>query len=412
MTASATDIGAGQAAARVRQSATIASVFVGLAVGYPSVFGATSTAFLLPLTAAFGWGRLIPSLMFTCAMFGVSVASLVLGRVMTRFGAPSTAAASSVGLSVALLALSRMTGSVPLALGLAFVAGLLGSGTGIGLYVSVMPPLFVRRLGLALGCAVVGQSVGSILMPSMVVAITAASGWRAAYVGLAAVHLVVTLTVALLLRSLGGGAATARRLDRPTIDMSPAAALRSPTFWTLAVVIFLQTVAMFGMTVHLFPIFADRGVAAAYLPSLLIMVSIGMAVGRLGAGILIDRQDARRVAASLFALGASGIAWLAVAHGATRLDMALPPLLIGLALGGESDILAYLTRRYFGLKHYPVIYNRLLVGFFLGSMTGPVVVGWSFDHLARGPLPLWLLAGSAALAAVGALLLPRVPSLE
>ena len=391
---------------RSRQAATIATVFIGLSVGYPSVFGATSTAFVLPLTREFGWGRLVPSLMFTCAMLGVCVASFFLGRVIERIGAAATAAISSVGLAVALMLLSRLDGAVAPAFALALAAGLLGSGTGVGLYVSTVPAWFSRRLGLALGVSVVGQSLGSVLMPWAVLSVTATAGWRTAYWALGLVHLTVTLIVAAVMRMMAPPRAVAT--DAPVADgMTPGTAFRAPGFWALALVIFLQTLAMFGMTVHLFPIYADRGVAATGLPILLLLVSLGMALGRLGAGVLLDRLDPRHVAAALFALGAMGIAWLALTTTASRFDMWVPTLLIGLALGGESDILAYLARRYFGLRHYATIYNRLLIGFFLGSMAGPVIVGWSFDNLAHGPLALWLLTGSATLAAFGALALPR-----
>ena len=391
---------------RLSQGVTLTSVFVGLAVGYPSVFGATSTAFVLPLTHAFGWGRLVPSLMFTSAMLGVCLASLVLGRVIERIGVPVTAAVSAVGLGVALLLLSRLTGSRSEAFAIAFVAGLLGSGTGVGLYVTIVPRQFSRRLGLALGVAVVGQSLGSILMPWLVVSTTASAGWRTAYVLLAVVHVTVSLVVAVAIGTILRQRSTQAVPCVAADGTAPGAASRTSAFWGLAFVIFLQTLAMFGITVHLFPIYADRGVAAAHLPMLVLLVSIGMALGRLGAGLLLDRADARRVAATLFALGAAGIAWLALTKAASRLEMWGPTLLIGLALGGESDILAYLARRYFGLRHYAVIYNRLLIGFFLGSMVGPLVLGWSFDNLPRGPLALWLLAASAGLAAVSALALP------
>ena len=251
---------------RGRQAATIATVFVGLAVGYPSVFGATSTAFVLPLTREFGWGRLIPSLMFTCAMLGVCVASFFLGRVIERIGAAATAAISSVGLAVALILLSRLEGAVEPAFALAFAAGLLGSGTGVGLYVSTVPASFSRRLGLALGVSVVGQSIGSVLMPWIVISITATAGWRTAYVALGLIHLTVTLIVAAAMRTVARAPVIAT--GAPLRDgVSPRSAFLSPAFWGLAIVVFLQTLAMFGMTVHLFPIYADRGIAAGSLPN-------------------------------------------------------------------------------------------------------------------------------------------------
>ena len=77
-------------------------------------------------------------------------------------------------------------------------------------------------------------------------------------------------------------------------------------------------------------------------------------------------------------------------------------------MGSESDIIAYMARQLFGLRHYAVIFNRLLVGFFIGAMLGPLLLGWAFDHLADPRLGLWALASSCALATLIAATLPRV----
>ena len=109
------------------------------------------------------------------------------------------------------------------------------------------------------------------------------------------------------------------------------------------------------------------------------------------------------------------VAWLATLTPATvgvGAAMLLPPMLVGVALGSETDILAYFGRRLFGLAHYAVIYNRLLIGYFLGTMAGPLVLGWAFDHLAQPRTGLWVLAASCGLATVVALALPPVRHLR
>lgn len=375
--------------------------FMGFAVGYACTYGSTSTTFILPLVKQFGWGRLVPSLMYVSAMLGVVIASLWLGRIIERLGEWRVAAISGALLAGVMVCLSLMQGAPAVALGLALLAGLLGAGTGVGLYVAILPKWFDRSLGRALGLAVMGQSAGSMMMPPISAAIIAAHGWRAAYRGLASIELVGSSLAAVLLfwlfrsRATGGSAGA---LDQA--GTTPGEAVRQSSFWILQAAIFLQTVGMFGVSFHIFPIYHDLGVDWSRLPRITAGAAFGMAVGRLGTGLLLDRLDARLVAAGVFLIGAVAVAWLATLTAAiTPLQTYAPVALVGVALGAETDILAFMARRFYGLKHYSVIYNRLLIGYFLGTMAGPLVLGWGFDHMAQPRLALWGLAACCCLAA-------------
>ena len=383
--------------------AAVSAAFIGLASGWPSSFGSTTTAFIVPLTQEFGWGRIVPSLMYTCSMGGLALASIWLGRLIERFGAGAVAAVSGLCLSAAMLLLSVQTGSIPLALGLSVAAGALGAGTGVGLYLSVLPRCFDRDLGRALAFSVIGQSAGLIIMPALASKVIASSGWRDAYATLALSGGGATLAVAGILWWLGrrakvlpaaGGAASGQ-------GMTLSEAIRTRDFRLLVAAIFLATVGIFGTVIHLFPLYIDRGVSFANLPALGIALGIGTLAGRVGSGLLLDPVEARLVAMVTFASGAAGIAWLAFSGGTpSTLDLALPPLLIGAALGAESDILAYMVRRFFGLRHYSAIYNRSLIAYYLGAVTGPLALGWAFDNL-DAPRPALLALAACCLVAIG-----------
>jgi hypothetical protein len=59
----------------------------------------------------------------------------------------------------------------------------------------------------------------------------------------------------------------------------------------------------------------------------------------------------------------------------------LAAILLGLGIGAEGDIMAYLTSRYFGMAHYGVIYGCVLAFFTLGSGLGPWIMAHAFDAL-------------------------------
>ena len=52
---------------------------------------------------------------------------------------------------------------------------------------------------------------------------------------------------------------------------------------------------------------------------------------------------------------------------------------IGLGMGAEVDVLAYLTSRYFGLRRYGLLFAILISIYSIGVGTGSVVAGASFD---------------------------------
>ena len=387
----------------------ICAVFVGLTAGYGGSYAATATTFILPLTAEFGWGRTVPSLMYVSSMLGIAIASIWLGKIIERVGAAAASALSGIFLALVMGLLSTLSGSPSVAVGLCFFAGVLGAGTSVGLYLSILPHWFDRDLGRALGLSILGLSTGVTIMPALATLIISAHGWRSAYLALAAIELTLTLGTALALAWLGRAARVIYR-EAPLVaqfGMDLSEALRTRHFWVLAVIIFLVTSGVFGTALHLFPLYADRGVARAMLPSVAVSAGIGTLVGRFASGFLLDHVDTRIVAGCTFFIGATAIFWLAFSGRVQApVSIYMPPILLGAALGAESDILAYMVRRLYGLRHCAAIYNRLLVSYYLGAITGPLALGWAFDHLSDSRPVIVGLAASCLAASLGTSALP------
>jgi hypothetical protein len=58
------------------------------------------------------------------------------------------------------------------------------------------------------------------------------------------------------------------------------------------------------------------------------------------------------------------------------------PLLVGLGLGTEIDLIAYLQSRYFGLRAFRQVYGYLFGIFTVGAGIGPFLMGAGFDLTA------------------------------
>ena len=52
---------------------------------------------------------------------------------------------------------------------------------------------------------------------------------------------------------------------------------------------------------------------------------------------------------------------------------------MGLGLGAETDLMPYVVSRYFGLRAFGEIYGYVVVGWGLGGVIGPLLMGLGFD---------------------------------
>jgi cyanate permease len=84
-----------------------------------------------------------------------------------------------------------------------------------------------------------------------------------------------------------------------------------------------------------------------------------------------------------------------------RTDVAFPAaFVIGLGLGAEGDIIAYLISRYFGLRSFGEIYGYAFSAFVLTGALGPLLMGAGFDRTGSYLFPLMTFSAAALVAAI------------
>ena len=98
--------------------------------------------------------------------------------------------------------------------------------------------------------------------------------------------------------------------------------------------------------------------------------------GRLLAGYLVDRFFAPVVATVFFLAPIAGFVLLSTASGALP---ALGVILLGLGLGTEIDLIAFLVSRYLGQRSFGEIYGYCFMIFGLGSSLGRFLGGFVYD---------------------------------
>jgi len=369
---------------------------VGLFWGPPiTVF--TFSVFLKPLMRDFHAGRTAISLGYTVHAIAGAISAPLVGLLIDRYGArrvilPATAIFGSVLLSTGI-----WSDNIWRFYFFYLALGILLSGVGPVPYGNVISHWFDRHRGLALGLMMLGIGGGAMIMPSFAQLLIARLGWRMAYAVFGfAVLLIPTPIVTVFLRSqpqdlglLPDGASPAHSTAAGETGASGLCGndvRHSRAFWLMVCAFFLVGASVQGCVVHMVAMLTDRGssVQAAALGSSLL--GVALLIGRVGTGYLLDRVFAPRLAALFFGGVTVGIGLLWMSN-VTAMALA-GAFLIGLGLGAEVDIVAYLISRYFGLRSFGKIYGLAFGAFVLAGALGPLMMGAGFDLTGSYHAPL------------------------
>jgi MFS family permease len=382
---------------------------VGLLLGYAPVFVYSFSVFIKSLARDFHTSRTSISFAFTLANVMQSVGAPLIGRLVDRFGAHKVIVPSTVIFGLVIISFKYFSTSLWQLYAFFIVIGLIGTGTAPVPYGIVVSRWFDRRRGLALGLMMMGLSSGAILMPPIAQRLIVLFGWRTAYAIVGFVVLAISVPVVGIflkdspekmgLQPDGEPDLNTGSIERKNEQgVTWSVARREPTFWFLASAFFLLGASVHACVIHLVPMLTDRGISverAAFASSLL---GVALLIGRVFTGYFLDRFFGPYVAMLLFSGVAVGISLFLTGAGGSLPLLAV--FLVGLGMGAEADIIAYLTSRYFGLRSFGEIYGYLFATFTLAGALGPVLMGVGFDHLGsyRAPLLFFLAATLVATA--------------
>jgi MFS family permease len=374
---------------------------VGLFWGVPvTVF--SFTVFLKPLMQEFHAGRAAVSLGYTLHLVVGALSNPLAGWLIGRYGARKVILPAAAIFGTLLLFTTAFSASLWHLYIFYAALGFVIPGLGPLPYGCVVSHWFDRRRGLALGLMMVGIGSGAMIMPSFAQELVARFGWRAAYVILGGAVLLISIPVAAAfikekpqdLGLLPDGAppkSSTTGLEAAARGLSAHEAWRTGTFWVMVCAFFLVSASVQGCLVHTTTMLSDRGISAQRAALGSSLAGSSVLIGRVFTGYLLDRLFAPRVAAAFFGAAALGIGllWL----GTTPVAFA-GAFLVGLGLGAEVDIIAYLTSRYFGLRAFGEIYSWAFAAFALAGALGPFIMGASFDRTGsyRGALVTFLTA--------------------
>ena len=372
--------------------------------------------FLKPLIQEFHASRGAVSLAFTLHATMTALSLPFVGRLIDRFGPRKIILTSACAAGLLLLFVNFYSKNIWQLYLFYAAVGIASCGVAPVSYCDVISHWFDRRRGMALGFMMTGLGTGALIMPSAAHYLIATFGWRKALgVSGAAILLINVPVLAMFLNEkpelMGlvpdGEPFAFTHSDRggPDSGMSFRQAWHTPTLWLLLCAFILVACSVSACLAHIGAVLVDHGLSTRTAAFATSVFGGGLLVGRVGSGYLLDRFFAPRVAAVIFGCAAAGMGLLRIAGSQGIAFVAA--FCIGLGLGAEVDVMAYLTSRYFGLRSFGAIYGFVFACFGLSAGFGAYLMGAGFDATRSYALPLTLfsiatLVGAALMLRLGA----------
>jgi MFS family permease len=310
---------------------------------------------VVPLEQAFGWNKSELQAAITFLFGGAVVSLQLVGWFNLRYGMKRMTVISLVLLSLGYLGTTQLSGSV-WSLYLAFaILPLIGMGALAVTWTQLLSLWYDRNRGLALAIGLSGTGLTAAIIPRLMSWGIEQWDWRAAFIILALLNLLVLLPVTLLWFKISDGAGKRGQDDTSALLELPGLSFRegmsSTKFWTCNLALALVISSIVGMVTSTVPMLQARGLSAAEANLIFSGFGIALIFGRMLIGYLLDRLWPPAVAAFSLALPAIGCL---IYLGSTIEfgPLLLAAVLVGFGAGAEFDIAAFLVARYFGLREY------------------------------------------------------------
>ncbi|KQT92345.1 MFS transporter [Marmoricola sp. Leaf446] len=380
-----------------------AALCVHLSIGQVYAFSVFKTS----LVQRFESSQTAVAWIFSIAIVMLGLSAAVLGTWVERNGPRKAMVAAALcwGTGFLVGSLGIAIGSLPLLyLGYGVIGGI---GLGIG-YISPVSTLikwFPDKPGLATGMAIMGFGGGALIaspLSNLLLGIydpqfdpansgngASASALSATFLTLGLVYLVFMLIGASLIRlpeGFGDDATAAHQPGRGGALVRAKAAIRTPQFALLWVVLFCNVTAGIGILEQAAPMIQDffrdgqdSTVSAAEAAGFVGMLSLANMAGRFVWSSASDRIGRKPI--YMMYLGVGLVLYILLAtfgQTSTAVFVVLALLIISYYGGGFATVPAYL-KDLFGTLEVGAIHGRLLTAWAAAGVMGPLIVNGFLD---------------------------------
>ena len=351
--------------------------------------------FVRPMAEEFHAGRGATAFVFAITAFAYFGLGAITGPLVQRVGPRRMILFGGTVQVVGMLITTRVH-----ALWQAYLSYGVGVGVGVACgyvpMVAVVGGWFVKRRALAIGVAVSGIGMSSLLGAPIAARLIKAHGWRDAYLVFAIATAVLLALVAALVRTPPSfGVASPFTLG---------SAVRTRTFALLYGALVLSSITLFNVFVNLIPYAEDHGIAKVRAATLLSALGGASVVGRNALALLARRVGTLATyGVSIFVMGAAQALWL-VAHESFGVLLVFA-VVFGVAYGGLIALGPILLAELVGPEQLGGLAGVNYTAAAVGALFGPTVGAWLVDRTGGYTLStsLGLVLGLAGAALMGVL---------
>jgi MFS family permease len=384
------------------------------------------SVFTQPLVAAFGWSNTTATWTFAIAILFLGIGAVIGGRWQQRAG-PRTVAVTGIvlwGLGNVLAGLGTTRLGAPWMYLTYGMIGGLGCGLGYIVPVATVTKWFPDKRGLGSGMVVMGFGLGAFFYSNIVKSVpsfvAAAQHASAAIAGRGRmspedVSSVMTILVVsgLVYAVLGGVCASLLRDPPPEVagtaaaraaearEFTPSEAMRTPQFWSLWLMLFLNVTAGILFISNAVPIMRElTGASPSTALSVYGFIALFNGLGRFFWGAVSDRIGRNLAFVLIYGLQVAIFFTVGAIHSLPLVATLFAIVL--LCYGGGFGTMPSFTADYFGTKRMSEIYGWILLAWGIGGVVGPIFVAVVKDHTGSysGALPI------TAMVLIVAMLLP------
>ena len=369
--------------------------------------------FIKPIENEFGWDRSAISLTMSIYLIVGGLMGPVFGRLIQQYGPKKVMNISAIGAGASFMLVS-LTHSLWYFYCVYALLAMSVCGIGVIPASSLLANWFDKRRGTAVGISMVGISAGGLLLAPCVGMVSAAYGWKTAFLGIGVLVWCLAIPVINLViknhpselntfpdaSPKKSGTIGQTGMAQAQIDQGwPAdVVLRSKPFWFIFISFFLAPFAQMGVLQHQVPLIMDAGTSQAMAAAALGVTAGVGGIGKLSFGRISEIWPFRYVV--LLCFGLQAMAVVILLYASSVFMVWLYAITFGFAMGGVVVLMPLVVGHFWGLISYGVLLGAIWVANSLGGSLGTYASGWIYDHWGSYEYALYLFAAAYILSII------------
>lgn len=364
------------------------------------------------LLKEFGWSRGQLKFRDLITLFVAGLAAPFAGALIDRVGVRKLMLAGSLLMSAAYFSYGHIASLLHMYL-IHAVFGVALVCAGINIAVIHVSHWFTKQRGTAIGIALVGSSLGGVVFTPMIVALVGKLGWRATFEWMSLFNIALFLICFWLARRpdemgqkpLGFGEASKGGSSSASgDDVTFPEALRTLSFWALAVVAMTTFYSLLALAAHLFLHLRGLGwtpPAAGFGVSILFTMGL---ISKFLFGLLVDYFNLRKVFFVNILIMLVGLVLLA----SQNVKLIWPAIIVtGFGWGGLYTLLQLQAVNNFGLTHSGKILGTITLMDAMAGGLGIWLTGVFFDRFKSYEIAFYVLVGLVCIALIASTAIKR-----